>query len=122
MSKFSAKLKNNAALGAAANNLNKFRSSNLGNQRRSVSVAVTSTSPKSEKPVAREHMIYDETHFVMQKSLGKLIEEKINPNVAKWEQDGRYPAHLVFKMLGDHGVFGVNKPEGNTLFLANLFY
>ncbi|EFO98655.1 CRE-ACDH-6 protein [Caenorhabditis remanei] len=58
-----------------------------------------------------KHMIYDETHFAMQNSLSKMITEKINPNVAQWEKSGRYPAHYIFKMMGQLGVFAVNKPE-----------
>ncbi|CAI2349686.1 unnamed protein product [Caenorhabditis sp. 36 PRJEB53466] len=57
-----------------------------------------------------KHMIYEEPHFAMQNSLNKLIKEKINPNVAQWEKSGRYPAHVVFKFLGQLGVFAANKP------------
>lgn len=63
-----------------------------------------------------KHMIYDEPHFAMQNSLAKLIKEKINPNVAQWEKSGRYPAHFVFKMLGQLGVFAVNKPVGEDTY------
>uniref|UniRef100_A0A8R1HNX9 Acyl-CoA dehydrogenase 6 n=1 Tax=Caenorhabditis japonica TaxID=281687 RepID=A0A8R1HNX9_CAEJA len=59
---------------------------------------------------AVKHMIYDDQHFAMQNSLAKLIKEKINPNVEQWEKSGNYPAHYVFKMMGQLGVFAANKP------------
>src|SRR6266404_5600611 len=34
----------------------------------------------------------------------------INPRVDKWEEDGIFPAHQVFKKLGDAGLLGINKP------------
>uniref|UniRef100_A0A1I7V353 Acyl-CoA dehydrogenase 6 n=1 Tax=Caenorhabditis tropicalis TaxID=1561998 RepID=A0A1I7V353_9PELO len=67
------------------------------------------TLPSSASSTVK-HMIYEDSHFAMQNSLSKLIKEKINPNVAQWEKSGRYPAHFVFKMLGQLGVFAVNKP------------
>ncbi|KAE9415050.1 hypothetical protein Angca_009013, partial [Angiostrongylus cantonensis] len=39
------------------------------------------------------------------------IDRSINPHVKKWEDDCRFPAHAVFKRLGNLGVLAVNKPE-----------
>ncbi|RCN26699.1 acyl-CoA dehydrogenase protein [Ancylostoma caninum] len=40
----------------------------------------------------------------------QLIERSINPHVQKWEEAGRFPAHAVFKQLGNMGVLAVSKP------------
>ena len=53
---------------------------------------------------------YDDDHKSMQRTLRKIIDNDINPNVDKWEAEGDYPAHQVFKKLGEAGLLGVNKP------------
>nr|ADD24574.1 Probable acyl coa dehydrogenase 6 [Lepeophtheirus salmonis] len=53
---------------------------------------------------------YDESHLAVQRTMNKIIEKEINPNVDAWESEGRYPAHEVFKILGSAGLLGVNKP------------
>lgn len=42
----------------------------------------------------------------------QIIEKDINPYVDQWEAEGRFPAHEVFKKLGDAGFLGVTKPTG----------
>jgi len=42
----------------------------------------------------------------------QIIEKDINPYVDQWEAEGQFPAHVVFKKLGDAGFLGVNKPTG----------
>ncbi|MEO1338192.1 MAG: acyl-CoA dehydrogenase family protein, partial [Myxococcota bacterium] len=37
----------------------------------------------------------------------------INPHVDAWEDAGQFPAHEIFKKLGDLGLLGVTKPEEN---------
>lgn len=46
----------------------------------------------------------------MQKTAQRIIDEDINPFVDQWEEEGMYPAHQVFKKLGNAGLLGVNKP------------
>nr|KAG5698128.1 hypothetical protein BaRGS_001723 [Batillaria attramentaria] len=46
----------------------------------------------------------------MRQSLNKIIEQEINPFVDEWEEEGFFPAHQVFKKLGDAGFLGVTKP------------
>src|SRR5699024_10073580 len=41
----------------------------------------------------------------------RYIEEHVNPYVAEWEAEGLFPAHQVFKGLGDLGLLGITKPE-----------
>jgi citronellyl-CoA dehydrogenase len=44
-------------------------------------------------------------------SLRRIIDEDINPYVDEWEEARIYPAHQVFKKLGDAGFLGLTKPE-----------
>ncbi|XP_078278906.1 putative acyl-CoA dehydrogenase 6 [Rhinoraja longicauda] len=56
-------------------------------------------------------IIYTEEHHSLRESLRKIIEKKINPFVDKWEEAGIFPAHRIFKILGDAGFLGVNRPK-----------
>ena len=49
---------------------------------------------------------YSEEHKAMQTTLKKIIDTEINPYVDQWEDEGQYPAHEVFKKLGDAGLMG----------------
>ncbi|XP_025928747.1 probable acyl-CoA dehydrogenase 6 [Apteryx rowi] len=40
----------------------------------------------------------------------EIINKEINPFVDKWEEEGQFPAHKVFKILGQAGFLGVDKP------------
>lgn len=42
----------------------------------------------------------------------QIIDQEINPYVDQWEAEGKFPAHKVFKILGNAGFLGVNKPVG----------
>ncbi len=50
-------------------------------------------------------------HEQIRRSLKKLIEDEINPHVDEWEEKEIFPAHEVFKKLGDAGFLGITKPE-----------
>ncbi|KAL4629893.1 acyl-CoA dehydrogenase-like [Arapaima gigas] len=79
---------------------------------RSFSEKLTSKS-KTERSGAEstvDHLIYTQEHFALKESLNKIIEQEINPFVDKWEEECMFPAHRVFKILGNAGFLGVNKP------------
>ncbi|KAG1680483.1 putative acyl-CoA dehydrogenase 6 [Nymphon striatum] len=40
-----------------------------------------------------------------------IVDNEINPFVDKWESDGSFPAHDVFKKLGNAGLLGVTKDQ-----------
>ncbi|KAL6099942.1 uncharacterized protein ACO6RY_01656 [Pungitius sinensis] len=66
--------------------------------------------PSSATEIVGDHLIYTRDHFAMQESLRKIIDQEINPHVDQWEAEGTFPAHKVFKILGNAGFLGVNKP------------
>ena len=49
-------------------------------------------------------------HEGIRRNVTNLIEAEINPYVDAWEEAGIFPAHEVFKKLGDLGYLGINKP------------
>ncbi|XP_072910314.1 probable acyl-CoA dehydrogenase 6 [Hemitrygon akajei] len=68
------------------------------------SLNVLSSSPVRD-------IIYTQEHDSLRESLRKIIEKKINPFVDKWEAEGMFPAHRIFKILGEAGFLGVNRPK-----------
>jgi len=54
------------------------------------------------------HFTHD--HQELQRTLKRLIDTEINPHVDAWEEAEIFPAHEVFKKLGDLGLLGVCKP------------
>lgn len=52
-------------------------------------------------------------HHELQRSVKRWIDEQINPHVDEWEAAGRFPAHQVFKQMGDMGWLGLCKPIDN---------
>jgi len=55
--------------------------------------------------------IYTDSHREIQRTMRKIIEKEINPYVDQWERERIFPAHEVFKKLGDAGLLGIQKPE-----------
>ena len=56
-------------------------------------------------------MLYTHEHEELQRQLKKFIDAEINPFVDEWEEAEIFPAHEVFKKLGDLGLLGLTKPE-----------
>jgi citronellyl-CoA dehydrogenase len=56
-------------------------------------------------------MLYTQEHLELQRSVKKFIETEINPHVDAWEAAEIFPAHELFKKLGDAGFLGINKPQ-----------
>ena len=57
-----------------------------------------------------------EEHIELRRSLEKFIDHEINPHVDDWEREGRFPAHELFRKMGDLGFLGINKPEAGAPF------
>ncbi len=50
-------------------------------------------------------------HEQIRKTLKSFIDAEINPYVDEWEEAGIFPAHKIYKGLGNLGLLGVTKPE-----------
>ncbi len=56
-------------------------------------------------------MHFSHEHQAIQRTLKRFIDEEINPHVDAWEAAEIFPAHQVFKRLGQLGLLGLTKPE-----------
>jgi citronellyl-CoA dehydrogenase len=55
-------------------------------------------------------MLFTEEHEAIRNSTARLIDQEINPYVDQWEKDGIFPAHELFRKMGDLGLLGIAKP------------
>ena len=56
-------------------------------------------------------MQFTHEHREIQNTLKRFIQDEINPHVDEWEAAEIFPAHEVFKGLGQLGLLGLTKPE-----------
>jgi citronellyl-CoA dehydrogenase len=56
-------------------------------------------------------MKFTQEHDEIRRNLRRFIDNEINPHVDEWEAAEQFPAHEVFKKLGDLGLLGLTKPE-----------
>jgi citronellyl-CoA dehydrogenase len=56
-------------------------------------------------------MNFTQEHEEIRRNLTRLIDNEINPHVDEWEAAEAFPAHEVFKKLGNLGLLGLTKPE-----------
>ncbi|KAL5010821.1 hypothetical protein ScPMuIL_013126 [Solemya velum] len=78
---------------------------------RTPSFVPAETSTSSCIDLGVDESIYNEDHTQLRQALRKIIEKEINPHVDQWESEKQFPAHKVFKLLGDAGFLGVTKPK-----------
>ncbi len=55
-------------------------------------------------------MKFTPEHQALRQTWKTLIDREVNPNVDEWEKAGQFPAHELFKKMGDAGLLGVDKP------------
>ena len=55
-------------------------------------------------------MEFTQEHEGIRRGVKKFVEAEINPHIDEWEEAGIFPAHDVFKKMGDQGYLGINKP------------
>jgi citronellyl-CoA dehydrogenase len=55
-------------------------------------------------------MLFTPEHEELRRSLQKFIAVEVNPHVDEWEEAGIFPAHPLFKKMGDLGFLGLTKP------------
>ena len=56
-------------------------------------------------------MNYTHEHLAIQNTLKRFIDAEINPHVDEWEEAEIFPAHELFKKLGQLGLLGLTKPQ-----------
>lgn len=56
-------------------------------------------------------MKFTDEHRELRRTVQQFVQREINPNVEEWEAAGRFPAHELFKKLGDLGLLGITRPE-----------
>jgi citronellyl-CoA dehydrogenase len=56
-------------------------------------------------------MKFTQEHEEIRRTLKRVIDNEINPHVDEWEAAEQFPAHEVFKKLGNLGLLGLTKPE-----------
>ncbi len=49
-------------------------------------------------------------HHQIRETTKKFVENEINPHILEWEEAGQFPAHELFKKLGNLGLLGIHKP------------
>jgi citronellyl-CoA dehydrogenase len=55
-------------------------------------------------------MEFTQEHEGIRRNVKTFIDREINPYVDEWEEAGIFPAHELFKKMGDQGYLGINKP------------
>ncbi len=50
-------------------------------------------------------------HEMFRESVRRFVEQEINPRADEWEAAGIFPAHDLFKKMGDLGFLGLTYPE-----------
>ncbi|MGB1253050.1 MAG: acyl-CoA dehydrogenase family protein [Candidatus Promineifilaceae bacterium] len=58
-----------------------------------------------------DSLYFNEEHDALRKLMRNFVEQEINPHVEEWEEEGIFPAHKLFKQMGDLGLLGLNYPE-----------
>jgi len=56
-------------------------------------------------------MRYTHEHLEIQNTLRRFVDAEINPHIDEWEAAEMFPAHDVFRQLGQLGLLGLTKPE-----------
>jgi citronellyl-CoA dehydrogenase len=73
------------------------------------------TSPPLAHHIAGEQrspaVKFTQEHEMFRQMVRRFVEEEINPHVEEWEEAGIFPAHDLFKKMGDLGMLGLTYPE-----------
>jgi citronellyl-CoA dehydrogenase len=56
-------------------------------------------------------MQFTQEHEELKRTVERFVANEINPYVDEWEAAGIFPAHQLFKKLGDLGLLGLTRPE-----------
>ncbi len=56
-------------------------------------------------------MYFTEEHELFRQTIRRFVEQEINPHAEEWEEAEIFPAHELFKKMGDLGFLGLTYPE-----------
>ena len=56
-------------------------------------------------------MQFTQEHDELRRTVERFVTQELNPHVDEWEEAGIFPAHDVFRRLGELGLLGLTKPE-----------
>jgi citronellyl-CoA dehydrogenase len=56
-------------------------------------------------------MLETPQHKELRETVRRFVETEINPFAAEWDEAGIFPAHELFRKLGDLGLLGISRPE-----------
>ncbi|MGH2509558.1 MAG: acyl-CoA dehydrogenase family protein [Ktedonobacteraceae bacterium] len=56
-------------------------------------------------------VIFHEEHKMFREFVRSFIAREINPLVDQWETEGKFPAHELYKKMGNEGLLGLTYPE-----------
>ena len=56
-------------------------------------------------------LYFDDEHNAFRQMVRRFVETEINPHVEEWEAAGIFPAHDLFKKMGNLGLLGLTYPE-----------
>ena len=56
-------------------------------------------------------MDFTAEHDMFRQAIRRFVEQEINPHADEWEQAGRFPAHELFRKMGELGFLGLTYPE-----------
>jgi citronellyl-CoA dehydrogenase len=56
-------------------------------------------------------LYFNEEHDALRMLVRDFVQKEINPHVDAWEEAGIFPAHTLFKQMGDLGLLGLDYPE-----------
>jgi len=63
-----------------------------------------------------------EQHKQLAETVRRFVEAEINPHVEQWEREETFPAHALFKKMGDLGLLGLRYPEAYGGMALDLTY
>jgi len=55
-------------------------------------------------------MKFTEEHEAIRNTIAQFVDKEINPYCDQWEKEEMFPAHDLFKKMGDLGLLGIAKP------------
>lgn len=56
-------------------------------------------------------MNFTHEHEEFRRTVARFVDEEINPHCDAWEAEQMFPAHKLFKKMGDLGLLGVSRDE-----------